>query len=73
MMIQKADTEECTHFTSRDNLQNGATLTVTLVLRCLNVKTIDSTVRLHQAGTLPKDISIAFYLSSSLPLVSLLF
>ncbi len=37
------------------------------------VKTIDSTVRLHRAGTLPNDINIAFYLSSFLQLVSLLF
>ncbi len=38
-----------------------------------NVKTIDSTVRLHRAGTQSTDISIAFYLSSFLLLDSLLF
>ncbi len=37
------------------------------------VKTIDSTVRLHRAATPAKDISIAFYFSSFLLLVSLLF
>ncbi len=37
------------------------------------VKTIDSTVRLHRAGTPAKDISIAFYFSSFRLLVSLLF
>ncbi len=42
-----------------------------LVRRPKSVKTINSTVRLHRAGT--KDISIAFYLSSFLLLVSLLF
>ncbi len=37
------------------------------------VKTIDSTVRLHRAATPAKDISIAFYFSSFLLLVSFLF
>ncbi len=46
---------------------------VLLVRRPKSVKTIDSTVRLLRAGTLSKDISIAFYLSSFLLLVSLLF
>ncbi len=44
-----------------------------LVRRPKSVKTIDSTVRLHRAGTPARDISIAFYLSSFLLLVSLLF
>ncbi len=35
-----------------------------LTWRPKSVKTIDSTMRLHRAGTLSKDISIAFYLSS---------
>ncbi len=39
----------------------------------LHVKTEDSTLQLHRAGTLSKDISIAFYLSSFLLLVSLQF
>ncbi len=43
------------------------------VRRPKSVKIIDSTVRLHQAGTLPNDISIAFYLSSFLLHVSILF
>ncbi len=36
-----------------------------------SVKTIDSTVRLHCAGTLSKDISIAFYSSSFYYLVKM--
>ncbi len=44
-----------------------------LVRRLKNVKTIDSTVWLPRAGTLPTDISITFYLSSFLLLLSLLF
>ncbi len=43
-----------------------------LVWRLKSVKT-DSTVRLHRAGTPAKDISIAFYFSSFLLHVSLLF
>ncbi len=43
-----------------------------LVRRPKSAKTIDSTVRLHRAGTPAKDISIAFYLTFLL-LVSLLF
>ncbi len=35
-----------------------------LVRRPKSVKTIDSTVRLHRAGTPATDISIAFYFSS---------
>ncbi len=37
-----------------------------LVRRPKSVKTIESTVRLHRAGTPARDISIAFYLSSFL-------
>ncbi len=44
-----------------------------LVGRPKSVKTIDSTVRLHRAGTPARDISIAFDLSSFLHLASLLF
>ncbi len=44
---------------------------ILLVRRPKSVKTIDSTVRLHRAGTPARDISIAFYLSSFLLLVSL--
>ncbi len=44
-----------------------------LVRRPKSVKTIDSTMQLHRTGTLSKDISIAFYLSSFLLLVSLVF
>ncbi len=40
-----------------------------LMRRPKSVKTIDSTVRLHQAGAPARDISIAFYLSSFLLLV----
>ncbi len=41
--------------------------------RLYRAKTIDSIVRLHRAGTPARDISIAFYFSSSLLLISLLF
>ncbi len=44
-----------------------------LLRRPKSVKTIDSTMWLHRTRTLSKDISIAFYLSSFLQLVSLLF
>ncbi len=44
-----------------------------LMRRPKSVKTIDSTVRLHRPGTPARDISIAFYLSSFLLLVSLPF
>ncbi len=44
-----------------------------LVRRPKSVKTVDSAVGLHRAGTPARDISIALYLSSFLLLVSLLF